>query len=155
MPTARLRLSGTPVASVGKPLRVRQMPAEGDPPAALVSPPAALDSPFGFGSCVSPWEKQSCEQVGKPERPSGISCGDATRTQSPLSGDPFGFARCLRRETLPQHWSHLLQRCLTRYLCRETLIKYWLTPHASTRLTRARQWLPNALPHRNAVVPNK
>ncbi|MBW4627142.1 MAG: hypothetical protein KME49_16945 [Brasilonema octagenarum HA4186-MV1] len=42
MPTARLRLSGTPVVSVGKPLRVRQMPAEGDPPAALVSPPAAL-----------------------------------------------------------------------------------------------------------------
>ncbi len=30
------------VASVGRPLRVRQMPAEGDPPAALVSPPAAL-----------------------------------------------------------------------------------------------------------------
>ncbi len=46
---------------------------------------------------------------------------------------------------------------LTRYLGRETLIKYWLTPHArhllqrgeppqrsgsSTRGTRARQWLP-------------
>jgi len=32
----------SPVAWVGKPLRVRQSPTEGDPPAALVSPPAAL-----------------------------------------------------------------------------------------------------------------
>jgi hypothetical protein len=35
-------LNPTPDTSVGKPLRVRQMPAEGDPPAALVSPPAVL-----------------------------------------------------------------------------------------------------------------
>ncbi|WP_169266247.1 hypothetical protein [Brasilonema octagenarum] len=40
MRTSRLRRM--PDTSVGKPLRVRQMPAEGDPPAALVSPPAAL-----------------------------------------------------------------------------------------------------------------
>jgi hypothetical protein len=36
----------------------------------------------------------------------------------------------------------LIRAGLTRYLGRETLIKYWLTPHASTRGTRARQWLP-------------
>ncbi|MBW4630103.1 MAG: hypothetical protein KME49_32495 [Brasilonema octagenarum HA4186-MV1] len=40
MRTSRLRRM--PDTSVGKPLRVRQMPAEGDPPAALVSPPAVL-----------------------------------------------------------------------------------------------------------------
>ncbi len=34
--------------------------------------------------------------------------------QSPRSGNPFGFASCLRRETLLQHWSHLLQRWLTK-----------------------------------------
>ncbi|WP_169157197.1 hypothetical protein [Brasilonema bromeliae] len=41
---------------------------------------------------------------------------------------------------------------LTRYQVRETLIKYWLTPHASTRGTRARQWLPNALPRLSVSI---
>jgi hypothetical protein len=73
-------------------------------------------------------------QVGEPGRPSGKRKAHATRTQSPRSGDPFGFARCLRRETLPQHWSHLLQRCLTRYLRRETLSVCVAPPMPAARL---------------------
>ncbi len=34
--------------------------------------------------------------------------------QSPTAGNPFGFASCLRRETLLQHWSHRLQRWIHR-----------------------------------------
>ncbi|QDL07091.1 hypothetical protein DP113_03430 [Brasilonema octagenarum UFV-E1] len=60
MRTSRLRRM--PDTSVGKPLRVRQMPAEGDPPAALVSPPAVL-APQRTGSPWKGWNLKS--RLGK------------------------------------------------------------------------------------------
>ncbi|QDL10210.1 hypothetical protein DP113_21920 [Brasilonema octagenarum UFV-E1] len=44
-------------------------------------------SPLRVRQSLTPAETLR-EQVGEPERPSGISCGDATRTQSPRSGEP-------------------------------------------------------------------
>ncbi len=65
--------------------------------------------PTDFGGTL-----RSSDACGKPQSvyggnlPQSPQRGEPQR-QIPLSGNPFGFARCLRRETLPQHWSHLLQ----------------------------------------------
>ena len=67
----------------------------------------------------------------------------------PTEGNPFGFASCLRRETLLQHWSHLLQNFSLRLplrasafkkvtnLCNFVLLRLSLSYLASQLMTRS------------------
>ncbi|QDL09801.1 hypothetical protein DP113_19545 [Brasilonema octagenarum UFV-E1] len=70
----------------------------GDPPAALVSPPAALSHQIPRSG--DPLGLRSAPYACGTATPIGASCHNA------LNPTPFGFASRLRRETLLQRWSH-------------------------------------------------